>query len=194
MSLILTNDSYYGGFRSRTFSDVFPTVGDFQALYDEAEIPQKLANSKSIPTIYYLLYARYGNSHISYSDENQFKYALLSKIFMYGPSWEKRLDIQDKIRALTEQDIMTGGKAIYNHAFNPGTPPSTDTLEELTSINDQNTSNFKKSKLDGYSALIALIETDVTESFISKFKDLFIKITAPDYPLLYQIPEGIPNE
>ena len=37
-------------------------------------------------TLYYLLYARYGNSHIVNTDENQFTYKLFSTIFMYGPT------------------------------------------------------------------------------------------------------------
>ena len=34
--------------------------------------------------------------------------------------------------------------------MNPGTEPSTGSLEELTSINAQNTTGYKKSKLDAY--------------------------------------------
>ena len=137
-----------------------------------------------------MLYARYGNSHIAYSDENQFRYAVLSKIFMYGPAWEKRIEIQRNVRSLSEDDILQGSKAIYNHAFNPNTEPSTDALNELPFINDQNTTKYRKSKLDGYANLMALIETDVTETFIATFKKLFITIVAPDYPLLYATTEG----
>lgn len=178
-------NSYYGTYRTRTFTDIYPELNVFLEDYKSGEIPAELTD-KAIKTLYYLLYARYGNSHIAYSDENQFKYAMLSKIFMYGPSWEKRLDIQRKIRALTEDEILQGSKAIYNHAFNPSTAPTTDTLDELTYINDQNTTKYKKSKLDGYANLISLIETDVTERFIGQFKKLFITIVAPDYPLLYE--------
>ena len=34
--------------------------------------------------------------------------------------------------------------------MNPGTEPSTGSLEELTSISAQNTTGYKKSKLDAY--------------------------------------------
>lgn len=109
----------------------------------------------------------------------------MSIIFMYGPSWEKRLEIQTKIRDLTDEELMRGGKAIYNHSFNPSTAPKTGSLEELDTINEQNTTNYKKSKMEGYSMLMSLLERDVTEEFISLFSKLFIKILAPDYPLLY---------
>jgi hypothetical protein len=178
-------NSYYGSYRTRTFSDIFPNLDEFWIKYNEVLIPQKI-NEDSVTTLYYLLYAKYGNSHIASSDENQFLYALFSTIFMYGPTWEKRLDIQDKLRALSEEDIVRGSKAIHNHAYNPGTAPSTDTLDELLAINDQNTTQYKKSKLEAYALLMSIIQTDVTADFISKFKNLFIVVLAPDYPLLYE--------
>ena len=60
------------------------------------------------------------------------------------------MDLQNKIRNLSEDEIRTGTKAIYNQALNPGTEPSTGSLEELTSISAQNTTGYKKSKLDAY--------------------------------------------
>lgn len=177
---------YEGGFRTRTFANIFPSLDDFLNEITSSEITIEFQNEGTLKTLYYLLYARYGNSHISYSDENQFKYALYSIIFMYAPTWEKRLEIQKKLRLLSDNELMLGGKAIYNKAYNPGTPPSTDTLEELTTINEQNTTNYKKSKLEGWSLLISLLETDVTEYFISRFKKLFIKVAATGIPLLYE--------
>lgn len=182
-------NSYYGGFRTRSFADIFESADAFKTEYLTSKVPAKFTNESSILTVYYLLYSRYGNSHIAMSDENQFKYALMSTIFMYGPTWERRLEVQDTLRTMSEEDLVKGGKAIYNHAFNPGTVPSTSTLEELLAINDQNTTNYKKSKLEGYSTLLAVLETDVTEEFLSKFKKLFLNFVAPDYPLLYEIME-----
>lgn len=184
--MYLNKTLYEGGFRTRTFANIFPSVEVFTEELTTSGIPALLTHNETIPALYYLLYARYGNSHNAYSDENQFKYALFSTIFMYGPTWEKRLEIQTNLRGLSENEILTGGKAIYNHSFNPSTAPSTNTLEELTTINDQNTTNYKKSKLEGYALLLDLLETDVTEEFISKFKKHFITITATGIPLLYE--------
>lgn len=175
--------SYYGGFRTRTFADIFPDLATFE---DNLSVIADAITIKDKELIWYLLYARYGNSHIAMSDENQFRAAINSTIFMYGPSWEKRLEIQANLRNLTEADMLTGGKAIYNHSYNPSTAPTTSSLEELNTINEQNTTNYKKSKLEGYSMLLSLLETDVTEEFIGKFKKLFLTVVAPDYPLLYK--------
>jgi hypothetical protein len=185
-------DSYYGSFRTRTFADIFDNSEELVEAYGEFP-PSSMytggLGQPEIETIYYLLYARYGNSHIAYTDENQFRYALYSIIWQYGPTWKKRLDIQQSLRELradfTEDGIFAGGKAIYNHSFNPNTAPSTSTMEELLTINDQNTTNYKKSKMEGYAQLLSLLDTDVTGEFIDKFKKLFIVITAPDYPLYY---------
>ena len=103
----------------------------------------------------------------------------------YGPTWEKRLDIQKAIRDLTLDDIRLGSKAIYNQAMNPSTEPSTSTLEEITYINQQNTTNYKKSPLDGYSMLLELLDTDVTKEFVDKFKICFKTFVSPERPIIY---------
>lgn len=176
-------NSYYGGYRTRTFANIFPSAEEFTSVITEMPFDKETID---LNLVYYLLYARYGNSNIAFSDENQFKFSVGSIIFQYGLTWTKRLDVQKKLRALSEADLLLGGKAIHNHSFNPSTVPSTQTLEELTTINDQNTTNYKKSKMEAYAYLMELLETDVTEEFIGKFKKLFISVLAPDYPLLYE--------
>lgn len=186
MTTILNNgSSLYGNFRTRTFADIYTSFDIFKKDYDDCGIPGTISDI-SLTTLYYLLYARYGNSNVASSDENQFKYKVFSTIFMYGPAWEKRLDIQNKLINLSDEEIVKGSTAIYNSALNPSQAPSTAALEELTYINAQNTTKYRKSKLEGYAMLYSLIETDVTEEFIGKFKKLFITFVEPDYPLWYE--------
>lgn len=172
------------------FTDVYYKVEDFVNDFKNIGIPYKINNVQTvsdtnIQTLYYLLYARYGNNPIANNDINQFKYKLFSTVFQYGPSWEKRLDIQAKLRGLTEADILAGSKAIYNTALNPSTSPSTATLEELEYINSQNTTNYKKSKMEAYAQLWELIDTDVTEEFITKFKICFKQFVTAEKPLIF---------
>lgn len=178
-------DPLYGNFRTRTFVDIFPDVEEFLEAYKNNGI-QPVLNDDTVSTLFYLLYSRYGNSHIASSDENVFKYRVWSTIFMYGPTWQKRLEIQEKIRALTDADMASGTHAIFNHAFNPSTEPTTQTKEELDFINEQNTTRYKKGKLDAYKELWDLLSTDVTKYFLDRFADLFIKILEPEYPLWYK--------
>ena len=182
-------DSVYGNYRTRTFTDIYPSVEDFIKDYTYNGIKTTITTD-SITTLYYLLYARYGNSHIVNSDENQFKYRLFSTIFMYGPTWEKRLDVQNKLRGLTDKELIECTKQINNHSYNPSTEPSTSDTEELPTTNEQTSTKYKKSKMDAYAILIALLETDVTEEFVAKFKKLFLSIVEPQNPLWYITEQG----
>ena len=177
-----------GNFVNLTFSDVFDTADVFKAEYEASTLSTGLSRikSESVDILYYLLYARYGNSVIASFDENQFKYKVFSIIFQYGPTWERKLEAQKVIRELSEEDIIKGTKRINNRSYNPSTAPSTDTLEELTTINEQLTDGWKKSKLEGYATLLNVLETDITEEFISKFKKLFITIVEPNLPLWFE--------
>lgn len=169
------------------FTDIWDNVDDFKS--DLADSPFagciSTSNPDNVSIVFYLLYARYGNNPIANLDELQWKFKIFSTIFQYGPTWEKRLDLQGKIRSLTESDLLTGSKAIHNHAFNPSTAPSTSSLTELTYINDQQTSSFKKNKLDAYTQQWDMLETDVTEDFLNKFKKCFKIFVSPERPLLY---------
>lgn len=173
---------------SEIYSEASKFVADYKAsgLYDatSGHLNNSLSDEKAT-TLFYLLYAKYANNPIANLDENQFKYKMWSIIFKYGPAWEKKLDIQNKIRELTEDEIRVGSKAIYNHAYNPSTEPSTASLEELTAINEQNTTNYKKSKVDAYMALWQIIVSDVTEAFIKKFEPLFKQFVTPERTWIY---------
>ena len=85
-------NSLYGNYRTRKFTDIFPDVETFLQNYKNNGI-QTTISDESATTLYYLLYSRYGNSHIANSDETQFKYKLFGTVFSYGPTWEKRLDM-----------------------------------------------------------------------------------------------------
>ena len=177
-------------YSTNLFSDIYDSVEDFVQDFKNIGIPYKINNVQTvsdtnIQTLYYLLYARYGNNPIANNDITQWKYKIFSVVFQYGPSWQKRLDIQAQLRGLTEADILAGNRAIYNHAYNPSTTPSTSTTSELDYINEQNTTNYKKGKMEAYAQLWELIDTDVTEAFLDKFKKCFKQFVAPERPLLY---------
>lgn len=197
----------YGNYRNLKFTDVWNEANDFAAEYNESALNGAFSDPNTINIVYHLLYGRYGNSTIASFDIDQFKYKVFSVIFMYGPTWEKRLEVQKAVRELDLDQLMEGGKAVYNTALNPGQPvrsgypnPSgegTNTLDELTYINQQNTTKYKKSKVDAYGILMSLLETDVTAEFLERFKSLFLKFVTPELPLWYieePITEGEDDE
>lgn len=181
---MLHNDFLYRNYRTRKFTDIYGDVDSFIEDYNTNGLPT-LVSQDNMRTLYYLLYARYGNSHIASSDETRFKYNLFSIVFSKGPTWEKKLEIQSKVRDLTDADILQGSKAIYNQALNPGTAPSTDSLEELTYINQQNTTQYKRNKVEAYSLLLELLKNDVTTIFIDSFQVLFNPFGS-ELPLYYE--------
>lgn len=180
-------NSLYGNYRQVKFTDVYPDADTFVTDYNESALPTTISNDTAT-TLYYLLYSRYGNSVIASSDTNRFKYDLFATIFSYAPTWEKRLDVQEKLRKLTDAELITGQTTINNHSFNPSTAPSTSTLDELTTINEQVTQKGKRDKLTAYTELSRALWTDVTEQFLDKFQKLFLIILQPEIPLWYATP------
>ena len=171
---------------TKTFTEIYDTVDKFLMDYHGVGIPTTITE-QSATTLFYLLYSRYGNNPIANHDETQFKYKVFSTIFMYGPTWEKRLDMQSVIRNLSISDLQVGlsinrtssgtvditgsnegsqettgtntntttGTNIGNHAYNPGTLPSTQTLQELEYIDQQNVTKDNKSGTSNESATLS---------------------------------------
>lgn len=180
----------YGTYRFRTFSEIFTEKAVFLELWNEAEYPKLLPEAENeygadITTLYYMLLARYANSPIAYLDETQFVNDLFSIVFQYGPGWAKKLEVQSKLRALTDADLIKGGKAFYNHALNPSTAPVNDSTEALPKIDSQNVTSYVKTAMEGYSNLVALLDDDVTREFLDRFERLFNPWVMPEYSVCY---------
>ena len=175
----------FGTHYNLKFSDVFGSAAEFKTKSDETGIPQKITDD-NLNLLFYLLYARYGNSTIASWDTNQFIYKVFSTVFMYGPTWETRLEVQDKLRELSKtNELFDGTENIVNHATNPSTPPGTDYYQALPFIDNQTGGKWKKGKVEGYALLLDVLKTDVSKEFIDKFAPLFIKVVEPDAPLFY---------
>lgn len=163
-------------YRNMTFAQIWPSYTEFKSEYDGLIAGFPNANpltADSIKTTYYLLFAKYGNNPIANSDVNEFKMKIFANIFAYGPTWEKKQSIQEVLRGLSETDLLTGGKQVFNHAYNPASTPSTSALDELEYIDSQNTSNSKKSKMEAYSILWNLLRSDTTAEYIAHFRNCF---------------------
>lgn len=167
-------------YETRTFSEIFTSATEFVTYLKNCGI-DLLIKDETATTLYYLLVSNYGNSHSAYSDEDLFKLKTATQIFCYGPTWEKRLEIQANLRALSETDLLTGAKTIYDHAYNPSTIPEgpNEVDTEINTVNDQTRTRNKRSKLDAYGTLITLLNTDVTGEFLKRFRNLFLKVFGP---------------
>ena len=257
---------------TKLFTDIWNRVTEFLYDYQHVGIPTTISSTNAT-TLYYLLYARYANNPIANYDEEQFKYKVFSIIFQYGPTWEKRLSIQQTLRGLQLEDLVSDGTFselfghqgassssstdssnstrtidtdttstgsvtvdtdndttdVKNHAMNPSTAPAVDAYSPLGYINDQvanknildgtsettndlagtsdttdtlyasgtssitgndsandtTTRTLTTGKLKAYERLLALLDSDVTGDFISKFKICFKQFVLPERTWIY---------
>lgn len=171
-------------YSTKKFTDFFGTVDEFITEYNEAAIPTTISEVNA-RTLYYLLFSKYGNNPIANYDETQFKYKIWATIFQFGPTWEKRLEIQTRLRNMSEKEMMAGAKSIYNTALNPDQTPDTSQTDELSYVSNQNVNKQTKSILGAYAELWNMLRIDVTREFLDKFKDLFRTVVMPDHTYVY---------
>lgn len=187
------NNSLYGNYRQVKFTDIYNNVDTFKTDFEDTPFAKykvdgeefDIITEDSLELLFYFLYSKFGNAVIASSDTNQFKFRLFATIHQYAPSWEKRLDIQNRLRALSVEEAAKGNKNISNHSFNPGTAPSTSSIEELETIDNQNTMTVKRGKIESLTLLNDMLDDSITVEFLNQFKDLFLKIVYPEIPLWY---------
>ena len=146
-----------------------------------------MATKGTMTTLYYLLWARYASSHIRSDYPQQWKMKIMMTVFEYGPTWSKRLEIQEKVRNMSDDEIQKGTIMTYNSAMNPDGAPTTDTWDTLKGINSQNKNLYQRGKLDSYAYIDQILKTDVTRDFIEKFKKFFDIMAAPGMKLDYDL-------
>ena len=159
---------------TKLFSQVFKNADEFLTGWKSSGLYEEdLVSDEDIKKIYYLMYANWGNSAISGMDVNQWKYRVWSIINQFAPTWAKRVEIQKVLRGLSEEELKEGSKTIQNMASNPSTEPSTNNTEEIITVNSQQVYKNRNSKIGGYARLVELLDEDVTQYFLAKFKPLF---------------------
>ena len=163
-------------YNTKTFNEIFENAADFKANYDLYQAAAGLLNlmdETDCAITWQLLSAKYGNNPIANWSEDQFKMKIWQTMFQYGPTWVKKLDVQQILRGLTPAQIAQGDFNVYNTALAPDSAVDPDPTPY---INQQNTSKRTKSTLGAYNELLMLLDTDVTEEYISKFKKLFLTV------------------
>lgn len=177
-----------GVYNNRTFSEIFPDADTFYNEYVQSGLAtaESSVTEPNIRVLYYLMISRWANSHPQSADTNRFIMGIFSIVFMYGPTWEAKLKTQKKIRDLLNgEELFDGSIQINNHSFNPSTEPTTEEFKALPTVNDQNASKWKKSKIEGYAVLMEVMRNDVTKEFLDRFAHLFSIMLNPDGNLYY---------
>lgn len=152
----MNNVEMFPQYDTKLMTEVWSEASAFLTDYQNAGIPTTISNQNAT-TLYYLLYAKYGNTPIANYDENQWKYKMFSIIFQYGPTWEKRLDIQTTLRGLQISDLLDNGsyRELSSHS-------GSETSSKTGSDNNTRTLNTTE-KNTGTSSL-ANTGTDTTAS------------------------------
>ena len=152
----MSNVEMFPQYDTKLMTDVWSQASDFLTDYQNAGIPTTISNQNAT-TLYYLLYAKYGNTPIANYDENQWKYKMFSIIFQYGPTWEKRLDIQTTLRGLQIADLIDNGsyRALTSQS---GTETSSKTGS------DNNTRTLNTTEKNTGTSVVANTGTDTTDS------------------------------
>lgn len=141
---------------TKLMTEVWSQASEFLTDYQNAGIPTTISNQNAT-TLYYLLYARYGNTPIANYDENQWKYKMFSIIFQYGPTWEKRLDVQNTLRGLQISDLVDNGSfhELFSHS-------ASETSSKTGS--DNNTRTLNTTEKNTGTSTLANTGTDTTAS------------------------------
>lgn len=170
---------------TRKFSDIYPTFETLQEEYSMSGLPNRLTDAEFLKTVYIVLMGEYANSSIMNLSEDQFRLRFITRIMSYAPQFERSMKMQDKLLKLSDEELQVSAKAIYNTSLNPSEAPTTNTLDELTTINQQSVTKHKRSLMDAYAILDGLLDDSITTKFIKKFDDLFVKVLRTNNPLLY---------
>lgn len=170
---------------TRTLSEIYPDLASFQDDYENIGLPQRLKSAAFLGTIYILLMGEYASSSIMSLSEDQFRIKLFTIIMAHGPQYERELEIQSTLLAMTDDELQVSSKQIHNVSLNPSTEPDPDTSEFLDTINQQNVTKHIRSPLTAYSYLGDLLDADLTKRFIQKFDKLFVRVLRTNNPLYY---------
>lgn len=171
---------------TKTLSEIYPDVetfiGDYN-IFGLTAVPFK--EESTLRMIYMLLMGEYASSSIANMSENQFKIRFFTLIMSYGPILERQLEMRKDLLSMSVEELQISAKAIYNQSNNPSTKPTTNTTDELPTINTQNVTKHVRSKLDAYDYLTNMLVGDPTSDFIQRFRKLFIIVADSGVPLLY---------
>lgn len=180
-------DSMLPMYNTKTFSQIFPTFNSFKYCFDNEfnAYAKDCISEDSLKALYWLIYSRYGENPIVNLSEIIFKAKMVANTYQKGPTWERRLTLQQEIRQLSEEDLLKGARTIFNKALHDETEPGTNTDEELDYLNQQDVSKITRSKLDAYSFLQDILKTDVTEEFLSSYAKLFSRFVSPTNTRIY---------
>lgn len=159
-------------YNTKTFNQIYKNAETMLSDYLASPFGSlNYVTNATVNLTFALLTAKHGNSPIKNLSEEQFKMKLFSLIMSYGPTFQKKLDLQKQLRDLTADEMLEGNKQISDAVDNP--EYANFAGQELDGITRQNVSRLKKSKIQGISDLWNMLSPDLTGEYIAQFNQLF---------------------
>lgn len=158
-----------------TLADIFPKFADLSTFYTQTGLPNRFLDYQdyNLETAYFMLMSEFASAHIKSTSVDLFKLRFAKLLFEYVPVWQREMYFQSKLLTMSDEELIKGSRTVHNHANHPGSVPSTASLEELTYIDNQTTSNYVKNVPEAIREHIYSINYNPTEEFINKFRGLF---------------------
>lgn len=163
-------------FLTKTFYEQYPNVDKFVEMWNVSPFKIDTISQEEIRNMYYQLVSEYMVSHFAFIEPLQIDLQVAKTIYNYYPNLKKKLDLQDQILKMTEEDLADGNTAINSSMSNPDTDeisPSDATLPYTASKSIQ---TRKYSKPDRYTRQYNLIVDGLYDLYIKRFKSLFLTL------------------
>lgn len=126
--------------------------------------------------MYYQLLGEYMQSHFIFLEPLQIDMQVAKKIVNYYPNLKKRIELQQNILNISDSDLEEGTTMINSGMVNPDSDEVEPNTKDLPYTSQKSLQTRKYSKPDQYLRQYNLIIDGLYDTFIMRFKDLFITL------------------
>lgn len=167
-----------------TFEELLPTYNDWKELFLNTNIVNyNNENEQNFDKYFYnILFRHFCKSYIRYTEPDAFKNELINVYQNKFKQAMREFEMCNTIYGLTEEEILTIGKAITNLANNPN-EVIVNPVNQLEYISQQNASYSFSGKLESYLNYLNSLPTFNVYKFINSttslemgFNDLFMVV------------------
>lgn len=163
-------------FLTKTFYEKYPNSTVFLDMWNVSPFKINTITNEEITEIYNHLVTEYMMSHFKFIEQLQIDLQVAHLIHNYYPNVKKRLELQKQMLTLTDEELAQGGLLIQSDMVNPDTDEITPLGDDLPFTSKKSIQTKKHSKLDRIARQYSLIIDGIYDTFITRFKDLFITL------------------
>lgn len=169
-------------------TDMF--YNDFMASPFSGDVDNNLYNRADLDKVFWHLMSKYDESHYSYKSDDKCKLKTFHVIHQYLPTYLKRIELQERIRNMTDQDLFDSGKQVVKSANTPDVEEDMNSLSTPQYTDNIQVQNRQSAKLLAIQQQYGSILDNVWDEFIDKFAFLFKKFMFIPYDYIYINEEG----